>query len=152
MSCNVKCWYTIFWNIFIFMIFWNLYIPGTYINLDCSDCDVVGDMKKMGSRTCKHVAEEMRRMGEEILALGDDLGDCDGDDGDSSESEYDSEWEGLEEVGVKVYRVQRLGGRNVKVGEREITMREMLGRSCGCFDIGDENFRLLTSKSISKFA
>ena len=78
---------------------------------------------------------EMRRMGEEMLVLCDDLGYGD----DVSESEDDSEWwEGLEDDGVD--------------GEREIIWREILENSCGCYDIGDKNFRLLTRNSRSKFA
>ena len=42
---------------------------------------------------------------------------------------------GVPSVGVRVYSVQRLGEKKVKVGEREMKMREMLGRSCGCYDI-----------------
>ena len=51
-------------------------------------------------------------------------------------------------VRVRVYSVQRLGEKKVKVGEREIKMREMLGRSCGCYDIGYKNFKLLTTSHV----
>ena len=115
-------------------------------------------MTRIGrGRTCRDVAMEMRRMGEELLVLGeDDLGiSVDGDrDSDSSESE--NEMEGMEEVWLEMYRLKRLGGVTVKLGMRKTKMREILGRSCGSFDIGDKNFKLLDlttrSKHRSKFA
>ena len=126
---------------------------------DLCDCDGVDDcetMTRIGrGRTCRDVAMEMRRMGEELLVLGeDDLGiSVDGDrDSDSSESE--NEMEGMEEVWLEMYRLKRLGGVTVKLGMRKTKMREILGRSCGSFDIEDKNFKLLTtrSKHRSKFA
>ena len=59
-----------------------------------------------------------------------------GVDGDSDSSESEDEMEGLEECWLQMYREQRLGGIKVKVGKRKIKMREILGRSCGCYVIG----------------
>ena len=110
------------------------------------DYDCIGDganMTRIGrGRTCRDVAMEMRRMGEELLALDqEDLGAS--VDGDSDSSESEDEMKGLEECWLQMYRVQRLGGIKVEVGKRKIKMREILGRSCGCYDIGTKNFRLL---------
>ena len=117
-------------------------------------------------RTCRDVAVEMRKKGRELLALGEinlgTGGDDDGDsnssgagDGDSSSgwSEEEEELDGVEELWFDTYcRVQCLGGMQIRVGLRQMQVRELLEGSCGTYDIGENNFRLLTNKNRSKFA
>ena len=107
-------------------------------------------------RSCKDVVMDMRQRGRMMLALDEvEVNAGDGDDNDGDSVSECSEWEedGCEEVWCDVHqRVQRLGGVDVRVGWKRIKMRELLGRSCGCYDMGDENFRLLTRRSRSKFA
>ena len=80
-------------------------------------------------------------------------GDDSNGDGDSVSECSELEEDGCEEVSYEVYhRVQRLGGVDVRVGLKMIKVRELLERSCGCYDIGDETLRSLTRRSRSKFA